>query len=250
VACDLEPRYLGAWPLARRAWRDVAGVEPLLVLVADEEAVPLELRADPSVRVFAPVAGIHTAFQAQCIRLLYPALLDCEGVVVADVDMAPLAARYFHRPVSRIPREHFVAYRDVLLDLGEIPICYNAALPGTWGDIFGVASESDVRDRLVEWAHETSYSGRHGGEGWTSDQRILYRTLLDRGRTARDVWILDDWFTGYDRLERTALLKWGTLDERRRSLVARGAYSDFHFPLPYEEYRELCDLVVDLAAEG
>src|SRR5690348_9948466 len=37
VASDLNPRYVDYWPLARRAWREVAGLEPILVLVAPPE---------------------------------------------------------------------------------------------------------------------------------------------------------------------------------------------------------------------
>jgi len=83
------------------------------------------------------VAGVHTAFQAQCIRLLYPALLETEGaVVISDADMVPVSRRYFRRAVERIPEDHFVAFRDVTLASGEIPICYNAALPQTWRGVF------------------------------------------------------------------------------------------------------------------
>jgi hypothetical protein len=34
LGCDLNPRYLESWELVRRAWLEVADVEPVLVLVA------------------------------------------------------------------------------------------------------------------------------------------------------------------------------------------------------------------------
>ena len=249
VASDLNPRYLDFWPLVRRAWRDIVGVEPILVLVADEAPEPLA--RDPSVRVFTPLPGIHTAFQAQCIRLLYPALLEADGgVIVSDADMVPMNARYFHRPAGRIAADHFVAYRDVYLSSGEIPMCYNAALPGTWGTVFGITSHDAIRARLAEWAESVDYAGVHGGAGWLTDQQILYRTLLDRGARAADVWILDDHYTGYRRLERAELLTRGRLDARDRRLIRRGAYSDFHCVHPYAQFKELNDLAVDLAVES
>jgi len=200
---------------------------------------------------FEPVPGVHTAFQAQCIRLLYPALLETDGaVLVSDVDMAPLNRHYFHRPAGHVDARHFLAYRDVLLEACEIPVCYNAALPATWSEVFGVEGLEDVRARLAAWAGEVEYSGLHGGEGWGTDQRVLYRTLVERGRRTRDVWILDDHYAGFRRLERAVLRKRDELYESDRRLIARGAYSDFHCVQPFEEFRELNELAVELAIEA
>ena len=218
------------------------------MLVADRSSVPRELAADPNVRLFEPEPGLHTAFQAQCIRLLYPALMESDGAVItSDVDMVPLTDRYFHRPLARIDRRHFVCYRDVLLDLGELPICYNAGLPRTWASIFGIESIDDVRSRLRAWGEGVEYAGTHGGAGWTTDQRQLYRILLDRGRAEHDVWILDDDFTGYHRLERAYVEKWGELSPDALRGIERRAFSDFHLVRADSEHATLNGLVVDAA---
>lgn len=248
VSSDLNVRYLDCWPLVQRAWREIAGLEPLLVLIANE--APPDLRADPNVCVFEPVDVIHTALQAQCIRLLYPALIEgASGVLVSDVDMVPLNRSYFHRPAAMVDERHFLAYRDVFLGASEIPICYNAAHPRTWGEIFRVDDPDDVRSRLLEWGAGLRYDAIRGGHGWDTDQVILYRTLVDRARQRRDVWILDDRFTRLHRLESPhigaggpagALAEW----------IRRGLYSDFHLELPAVENAEMNRKVVDLAAEG
>ena len=248
LAADLHPSYVGLWPVAKRAWRGIAGVEPVLVLVAEAAAVPPDLAADADVRVFEPVPGLHTAFQAQCVRLLYPALLQhAEAVITSDIDMVPMGPRYFHRPLTRIDSRHFVCYRDVLLDLEEMPICYNAARPATWSSIFRVDDLDDVSSRLLEWNEGVQYAGTHGGRGWTVDQRQLYRTLLERGRHRRDVWILDDAFTGYRRLERAYVEKWGALSPQARRAIKREAFSDFHLVHADREHAQLNDLIVDAA---
>jgi hypothetical protein len=251
LASDLDPRYVGLWPLAREAWERITGLEPVLVLVADPDAVPDELARDPAVRVFEPEPSLDTAFQAQCIRLLYPALLETQGAVItSDVDMVPMNRRYFHRPLARIDARHFVCYRDVLLPLGELPICYNAALPRTWASVFGVHDADDVRVRLREWAVGVEYAGSHGGIGWTTDQRQLYRILLERGRRERDVWILDDDFTRYRRLERAYVEKWGTLSGAARRGIERRSFSDFHLLRAGGKHEKLNELVVDAAIEA
>jgi hypothetical protein len=250
VASDLNPLYLDFWPLVRRAWREIAGLEPVLVLVAAPNEVPPRLRDDPQVHVFEPLPGMHTAFQAQCIRLLYPALLaDAAGVIISDADMAPMNRRYFHRPATQVSRDHFVAYRDVLLAGQEIPICYNAAHPSTWARIFGIRSSDDVRGRLARWWEGVDYAGVHGGGGWGTDQAILYRTVVAHAWASADVWILDDHYTGFRRLDRPIVRKRG-LSERDRGLIAKGRYTDFHCVGPYSEFRAINDAPVDLAIEA
>jgi hypothetical protein len=250
LASDLNPRYVRLWPVARRAWSEIAGIEPVLVLIAPRDEVPPELECDPAVHVFEPVPSLHTAFQAQCIRLLYPAVLPSDGAVItSDVDMVPMNRRYFHRPVARLDRRHFASYRDVLLPLGQIPVCYNAALTETWASIFRVHQLDDIRARLREWGENIEYAGTHGGAGWTTDQEMLYRILLERGRRERDVWIFDDDFTGYRRLERAYVEKWGTLSDDARRGIKRGAFSDFHLLRADSEYEGLNEFVVDFAID-
>lgn len=250
VASDLNARYLDFWPLVRRAWRDVVGLEPVLVLIADDDSAPGDLGRDPGVHLFPPLPKLHSAFQAQCIRLLYPALLTTHGgVLISDADMAPLSKRYFHRTARLASANGFVAYRSVFFSEGEIPMCYNAALPSTWGEIFDVRSMDDVRRHLSEWAHEVEYSGHHGGVGWVTDQQILYRTLTDFHRRTGRVSILGDDQTGFRRLERRDLSARGRLGGRDRFRIRSGYYSDFHCVHPYSENRALNDRVVDVAAE-
>jgi hypothetical protein len=249
VASDLNPEYVDMWHLARRAWASVAHLEVVLVLVADRADVPQALRGDGQVRVFEPITGLHTAFQAQCIRLLYPALLEeTDGVLVADIDMLPMNAQYFHRPARGVHETHFVCYRDVLLGEHELPVCYNAALPRTWREIFEVETLADVRVRLSAWADGVMYDGTRGGPGWATDQRILYRALTEFGQRTERVWILDDHYTGFRRLDRGELYKQGELTPRHHRLIERGAYSDFHAPLPMSRFGELNERVVSLAA--
>lgn len=248
VASDLNERYLASWPLARRAWPAVASLQPVLVLVAHADEVPAELRGDPSIHRFEPLEGVHTALQAQSIRLLYPALLpEDAGVLTADVDMLPLDARYFHANVAHVDQDHFVAYRDVLLREHQIPICFNAARPRTWSELFEVESIDDVRAQLARWTSGLDYDGVRGGAGWDTDQRILYRRLLDWGRATRRAWILSDFDTRHARLDRGVLEKPRALTREQEARIRAHGYSDFHCLLPQSEFRELNERVLELA---
>ena len=251
IGCDLNPDYVDYWPLVRRAWKEVVGLEPLLVLVAEPGGVPAELATDANVHVFPPVDGLHTAFQAQCIRLFYPALLETDGaVVISDADMVPLSRRYFERPAAQIPSKHFLAYRNAHMEAGEIPVCYNAALPRTWGDVFDVRTMADVRDRLATLADGRDYAGTRGGSGWTTDQRLLFEALRRHAGAAHDVWVLDDHYTRHRRLERGLLRGKAELPADELARVRRGVYADFHCPPPRGPFRDLIESVIDLAVAG
>jgi hypothetical protein len=108
-----------------------------------------------------------------------------------------------------------------------------------------------VRARLSDWGREVEYTGEHGGAGWTTDQRILYRTLVARGRERRDVWILDDRFTRFRRLQRVFVQKWDDVEPWARHDLAAGRFTDYDLLLPNEgRFRELNELVLELAAGG
>lgn len=247
VACDLNPGYVDSWPLIRRAWLDIAGIEPILVLVAEEDA-PTELLEDARVVRFTPIEGLHTAFQAQCIRLLYPALLDVRGgVLISDMELVPLDPSYFHGPAATLDERFFVAYRDVLLPRGELAIAYNAARPETWADVFSIADQDDVRARLSEWAAGTSYEGSRGGAGWYTDQLVLYQTALPWGERTGRLWLLDDDYTSYRRLDRLDIEREGILTSGMRQGLLRRAYTDFHCLVPHNRFEDANEEVVDLA---
>jgi hypothetical protein len=251
LASDLNPRYIQCWELVRRAWQDIVGVEPVLVLVADEAEAPAELLDDPQVRLFAPLQDVHTAFQAQCIRLLYPALVETRGmVVIADIELVPLDPRYFHGPLAGLDERFFVAYRDVLHDRSMIAMSYNAARPETWGELFGVRTADDVRLRLAEWASGISYTAQRGGPGWYTDQQVLYARALPWAERTGRLWMLDDAYTGFRRLDRLEANGQDVITPRRRRELLARRYTDYDGAVPHALHRELNEHVLSLALES
>jgi hypothetical protein len=251
LACDLNPDYLDFWPSTRRAWKEIVGIDVTLVLVAEAGAVPPALLNDPDVTVFEPLAGVHTAFQAQCVRLLYPATLEARGaVVISDLDLYPLRADYFHQPVRRLDQRFFVVYRDARVGREELDIMFNAGLPSTWREVFGVATVQEVRAELARWSEGLVYDGRRGWDGWYTDQRTLYRKLLAWPAHADRLWVLDDQYCGFRRLDRMELEHEEGLEPRRIEEIRRGAYSDFNCLVPYRDHQEVNDQVLELALEA
>jgi hypothetical protein len=251
LACDLNRDYLDFWPSTRRAWKEIVGLDPTLVLVAPRDEIPAKLRDDPAVVAFEPLAGVHSAFQAQCIRLLYPALVETDrAVIIADIDLYPLRASYFHDPVKLLDERFFVVYRDERLERREIDIMFNAALPATWGEVFGISTIDDLRSELARWAEGLEYDGRRGWPGWYTDQRTLYDKLLTWPERDERLWMLDDQYTLYWRLNRDKLVDEAGLESWRIEGIRGGEYSDFNCFVPYREHREINDRVLRLGIEA
>jgi hypothetical protein len=249
LACDTNAAYLNFWPLVRRAWEEIVHLDVVLVLVAEkDEAVDTPL--DGSVVRFTPLPEIHTTFQAQCIRLLFPALVETSAaVLISDIDLLPVRPSYFHAPIAPLDERVFVAYRDVLLPRDEVMIPYNAARPETWADVFGVTDLDDVRARLQEWAETIRYDGVRGGAGWYTDQRVLHERLFAWHERTGRAWVLDDDYCGYRRLPRWRLEQQGGVTPQQARDLASRRYSDSDWVIPFAEHEELNRKLLALALQ-
>ena len=251
VSSDLTPLYLDFFPAVHRAWRQVVGVRAILVLVADELPTSLEaFRSD--IVLFPPMAGVHPAFQAQCLRLVAPQLLDTprdEAVIISDVDMLPMRRDYYVDPLLDAKPDEFVVYRSDAMPRSsqQIIMCYSAAAPAVWGEMFGRASTTDEAATIVRrWNDNTHCSGSHGGEGWGTDQFLLFEGVerLDPKRVRR----LNDRQPRFARLDRGSI---GTrLSPLQRSLTRRHFYSDYHVKRPNSEFAALNAEILQLVSTG
>ena len=243
LASDLNPDYLDFFPLVQKAWKEAVGVEVRMVLIAQE--LPRDLRQfEGAIRLFRPVLGLHTAFQAQCVRLLFPALLhdECrDAVLISDMDMLPLSRRYFTQPLENLGADKFVMYRAGVLH-GQVPIGYNAALASTWWQIFpAIRDETDVAQVLGAWWAEGKDYGIRKGAGWFTDQDKLHSHLnaweaaAGKGRLVR----LTDGKTGLCRLDRSRPEEFRRNLARQSHLLRAGYFTDFHMMQPPSEHEAL-----------
>lgn len=231
TACDLNPLYCEFIPLFIQAWSTLfPEVDVLVVLVANE--IPSFLKDySKHIKLFNPIDGIHTAFQSQCIRLLYPQYIERdEGVLITDMDMMPMNRFYYEDAIKGISNNTFIAYRDVLLP-HEIPMCYNIAIPSVWRKVF-------EGETIEQWYKNTSYSGIHGGSGWNMDQIMLIKKFNEY---SGEKTILNDRITKYNRLDR-----YGTnfRDPTLKNKIRSGTFSDYHCLRPYSKYKEMNDFII------
>lgn len=252
VSSDLNPAYLAFFPLVRRVWREVVGVPVKLALIAD--AIPDDLAEEAEdILLFPPLPGVHTAFQAQCVRLSLPGLMDAEAgggaILTSDIDMIPMNRPFHVDPIASASDDALVVYRNDALppEVPEIAICYNAARASTWRDLTGITSMEAARDALLTWAAERpGYDGRGGGVAWNTDQQLLFDLVRRFERTTGRVVRRTDAETGHRRLDRLDLERLGGLPEADARDAAAGLFSDYHMMRPAARHHAFNEAIADL----
>jgi hypothetical protein len=237
TATDLNPLYYEFIPNFIKAWNILfPDADVVVVLIADEIPEHLE-QYSANIKLFKPLPNILTAFQAQCIRLLYPRHIERnDGVLITDMDMLPMNRSYYADSIKDISDDTFVTYRDVCLPT-EIAMCYNIATPAVWRGVFG---SNTTESLLQSWNASIVYDGRHGGEGWSTDQKILLKKF--------NLWsgpkiTLNDSITKFNRLDR--IHPW-VFDDRSKlsNDIKSGMYIDYHCLRPHSLYKDVNDFVV------
>jgi len=238
TATDSNPLYSEFIPSFIQAWsRLLPEADICIVYIADELPEQFAPYAK-HIQLVKPIQGIHTAFQAQCIRLLYPRFLTRdEGVLITDMDMLPLSRSYYVDSIYKYADNAFVVYRDVCLP-AEICICYNVAHPSTWKSVFG---EKPTEELLAEWYSSSLYDGTHGGKGWGTDQQILIQRF--HAWSGKKI-ILNDRLTGFRRLCRSEPALFQKRDKLQKDIQA-GVYADYHCLRPYSQHKEINDFITD-----
>lgn len=220
VSSNLNELYLDFWEIVYKSWKHI-GIEPILILILEpDQDFPEGLKYQENIIEFyiqpkynAVGRWINSAFVAQCIRLLYPAILfdhpkvqkiidnynenellnkitnpkETCFVLISDMDIIPMNKTYFEFSECKLIFEkndnlvnYFIEYRaNILHENKEVAMCYNAAVPQTWNHIFHIDCLSDIYKTLEKWYLSIEYDGIHGGKGWSFDQKILYHELYE-----------------------------------------------------------------------
>jgi hypothetical protein len=229
VACNENTHYLSFWPFVQTAWLKIVGIPCIMIYVG--ETLPNSLKEDPSVIHFLPIDGWPTATQAQCIRLLYPALLKYDGaIILSDMDIIPLQKEWFVSQVEYFDDSMFVSLRGIDEEIKQIYICYVAAHAQTWSEMFSITSVDDIRKTLQEWSIKYPADGVHGSLGWCTDQIQLYTTVETWYSENPDRIGLIPWSPTISRLDRDIQLDWYTYTPELKEKLENEFYVDFHLP--------------------
>ena len=238
TATDLNPLYADFIPNFIKAWKTLFPDAQVVIAVIANEIPLLYEPYMEFLRLVKPIEGMHSAFQAQCIRLLLPATLDiAEGILITDMDMLPMNRAYYATSIQHLADDAFISYRPIMHN--ELPMCYCIASAKTWSSMFGISSISTIEERLQKWYKNTNYDGRHGGKAWNTDQLLLYRAFQHyKGPKV----CLTDSKTGFHRLCRSSQ---NIHDPNVLQKVASKQFTDYHCLRPQAQFAEFNDALVD-----
>lgn len=253
TACNDKAEYLSCVPMFIKCWKKMYPNILVRVILIMSNIPKFLLPFKEDLILFPPVKGVPTAFTAQYIRLLYPALLPGQGgrqnggVVLTDIDLLPTNKTYFDdENVRALNTSSFVNLRgDSKVKPDQIAIAYSLATPAVWQEITGIHSKRDIRDRLIGVNKKVKYEKDKRGRGWQRDQKDLFKMISKwEGRKERYVEFTSS-DTGFRRLDLTELggdkhsLRSGILPVEVASKLRRGVYSDYHMLHPIGMYRQL-----------
>ena len=244
VSCDLNPMYYPYFPLVRQCWKNIVGIDCILILIAKE--VPYELLSEKEhIILFPPLPNIPTAFQAQCIRLLYPSMLlqKYQGIIISDMDIIPLNKDYFVSHIATLPEDSFCVYRDVISEHKQYPMCYCVASSETWASVFDISIKNDIMEKIISWFCKDDYEiSSPYSEMWAQDQKQLFEYVNRYDKVVR----FTDENTNFSRLDRADInFIYNNKDEIKNN-ITNGKYSDFHLPRPYESHKMLINELIEM----
>ncbi|MGE0206436.1 MAG: hypothetical protein AB7R69_01155 [Candidatus Babeliales bacterium] len=231
LSTDANPNYIEYWPLVAKMWKEVVGIRPTLALIADK-SVEIDESLGDIIR-FEPIPGIPTSLYAQCIRLFLPLLFPNDCCIVSDIDLLPLSRDYFTERIKDLADDVFVVYRDseeFERQFKEIPMCYVAGKGKIFAEIFKIFTKEDIPQKIKEW-HDTAI-------GWTTDQKMLYKTVL--------AW--DGYESRCIRLGKTDVVSPRTRIDKINwrydvGRIEEGTYVDCLPPRPYSAYKKDIDTI-------
>ena len=236
TAIDSNPFYVDLVALFVEAWKRVAPeVRIVIGIVATELPEALAPYA-PLCHLIEPVENVHSAFVAQCSRLLLPGIMLTnelgaeDAVLIADISVIPCRRSYFVSPLAHAPLNAFVHYRSETPAADELSICYNAATPTTWANVFPLLNNS-IADTLIDWwAGAQPYTGDARGEGWNADQRRLCAALASFADRGGKIVRLDDSAVNFKRLNP---VEFCGMSAQLLKDIGEGAYADYRIWRPH-----------------
>ena len=197
TAVDCNKQYLYQLPITKLFWNEVIGIPLKVILIAKSIPKDLEDYKDDII-LFPPIKGLHTAFQAQCVRLLYPALMKeyKNSILITDMDLIPLSKKYFLELAEKIDEDKFLYYRNAYMNRKMIGISNVAAKASTYQEIYNINSFEDVISTLKSW-YSKDYTTSKGNTNWYTDQKNQYKYVMEWNKKTNRFIHFNDKKTGF-----------------------------------------------------
>lgn len=229
--------YLDFIPIFIKTWNKLyPKTDVKIILIMNE--IPSDLKEySKNIIIFKPIENISTSFISQYIRILYPTILNYKsGILITDIDMLPMNRDYFSKYIKNISIDNFVYMRNSMLNKSQFYVCYNIATSKVWRDIFNIHSLEDIIKRLEFVYNNINYIDGTYNHAWNTDQFDLYKYVTSWHTYTRNLIILKDFDTNYNRLDRE---NFDLSDQTIVRKIKNGEYTDYHCLRPYKDYQEI-----------
>jgi hypothetical protein len=244
TAVNENPLYIEFIPIFIKTWNKLyPDIDVKIILVA--KTIPEEyMEYKDNIILFEPVENVLTSFTSQFIRLMYPCLLNYENaVMITDMDMLPMNNTYYTEYIKEYDNSKFIYYRDDhCFVYKQLAMCYNAATPKIWSEIFDIHSIDDIRDLLINISRNNVIEEGHGKTGWSIDQIFLYARVMDWQRKTNNLICLKDRDTKFNRLDRETF----GMTSRLKMLIEAGIYTDYHCYRPMSKYLDINNAIYNI----
>ena len=243
TACDLNPNYYKFIPIFIKAWKTLFPDINIHIILISSKLIDELKPYEEYIKLFPPLKNISTAFIAQTIRVLYPAILDkaTGGIIITDMDMIPMGKHYYTAQIKEFETSKFICYRPLdCVGENQMVICYNVAHYNIWGDIFKIKTKNDIVNTLRNIYNDNDYENIHGGKGWCLDQLYLYRSTQDWNEKTKSLIILNEKLVEHmkDVIANTNLYTrisiWNVNEVETLKNIRKELLVDFHVPRTYD----------------
>jgi hypothetical protein len=229
VSANNNSEYLDFWPYVAKAWKELIGIEPILLYIDDKEPSQ-ELSKHGKVFYLESIPEWSIVQQAQSIRFWAARLLDAP-FIISDMDMLPISKEYYENGVSGIGDTGIVSYSSDVINYRwyktnpQYPMCYLAGDPNSFINCLQL-NDTDHKDFLRRLMKMNIRFG--------TDQKFFYNqsrvttgyslTHLNRG------WIEEKYAVG--RLDKVIWPEPGYNTD---------GYIDCHLPRPMMDNLDMCN---------
>lgn len=228
VSSNSNPEYLDFWPYVAKAWKNLIGLEPVLLYI-DNAPAPDWVYDHGKVFYLESISEWDIVQQSQCIRFWAAKLLD-KPFIISDMDMLPISRDYYIKNAESIGDKGIISYSSDIINYRwyrtnpQYPMCYLAGDPQSFIDVLSLI-EIDHKVFLRRLSYMSMRSG--------TDQKMFYNQSrrntnvpikhLERG------WIEEKYATG--RLDKVI---WPKTDYNAHE------YIDCHLPRPLSASSGIC----------
>ena len=141
VSSNSNPEYLDFWPYVAKAWKNLIGLEPVLLYIDNSEP-PAWVHEHGKVYYLVARSDWDIVQQSQCIRFWAANILD-KPFIISDMDMLPISKDYYINHAEYIGDAGLISYSSDIIKYRwyrtnpQYPMCYLAGDPKSFSDVFG-----------------------------------------------------------------------------------------------------------------